>query len=196
MLTVPHIEVVTVPKDQVVYLNHHPSSKVICRVIGDDGKTEERFEIQFPEDTGMFCRKDLVGRKITFSYDIEVGDDFVLTKKYKNLNEKETQLVVAVLRDIERELLRCYWNKNQKEMASPFMNTGNEYHCKEFDVWAYDWDEKNDVNFYYYGGDVHVYWYKHLGRGDSVTVPMNWTVDDLTYMLDDCLKGIREDFGE
>ena len=116
--------------------------------------------------------------------------------KYKRLDEKDTQLVVAVLRDIERELMRCYWNRNQKEMDSPFMNTGNEYKCRAFSVWAYDWNETNVVNFIYIKDFLQVYWYKYLGRGDVVEVPEDWTVDKLPDMLDNCLRAIREDFGE
>lgn len=115
--------------------------------------------------------------------------------KDKTLNEKETAVIVAVLREIDRELQRCYWNKNQKSLASPFDNTGNKYSTPTFSVWAYDWNSDFDkLNFYYPKDNFMVYWYKYLGRGVAVTVPKNWTMDKLPDMLDNCLRAIRENF--
>ena len=42
---------------------------------------------------------------------------------------------------IKNELDRLYWNKNQKEMDSPFENTGETYKNKTFKVCAYKWNE-------------------------------------------------------
>ena len=121
--------------------------------------------------------------------------------KWKNLSGEDTAVVVAALRDIEKELLRCYWNKNQKEMDSPFKNTGGYYSCEAFVVHAYSWSEDNHNNFVYVDKEdpekeVIVCWYKYLGRGDSVKVPESWELNDLSEMLDNCIKAIREDFGE
>lgn len=33
------------------------------------------------------------------------------------------QLIIAVLDRIKSELDRCYWNKNQRNISSPFKNT-------------------------------------------------------------------------
>ena len=74
------------------------------------------------------------------------------------------------------------------------MNTGNEYMGGVFSVWAYDWSEGNETNFIYAKDFLRVCWYKHLGRGDVVEVPEDWTVEKLPDMLNDCLKAIREDF--
>ena len=126
---------------------------------------------------------------------IILGGDAKVGRKY--LDHKETSVVVAVLREIERELSRCYWNKNQKEIISPFANTGKKYHNSTFSVAAYNWrDERNESNFFYPADDLIVCWYKYLGRGVSVNVPANWTMDDLPDMLDKCREAIRRDFGE
>ena len=121
--------------------------------------------------------------------------------KWKHLNEEDTAVVVSVFRDIQRELLRCYWNKNQKEMDSPFKNTGNYYSCKTFLVQAYTWDEDNNNNFVYVDKEnpersLIAYWYKYLGRGDYIQVPESWEMSNLSEMMNKCIKAIREDFGE
>lgn len=113
------------------------------------------------------------------------------------LNAAETYLFVATLEKIDRELQRCYWNKYQVEMSSPFSNTGNQYSCKVFSVHAYDWNnETNEENFVYPSDGVKAGWYKYLGRGDYIQVPDDWSINNLVEMLDDCVTAIREDFGE
>lgn len=112
------------------------------------------------------------------------------------LKEKERHVVVAVLDAIDRELRRCYWNANQKEMESPFDNSGTSYSNRAFSVRAYDWINDNGDNFVYPAHDLHVDWYKHAHRGVYVEVADDWTMDMLADMLDDCVAAIREDFGE
>lgn len=112
------------------------------------------------------------------------------------LNQKETRLVVATLSAIDNELRRCYWNKNQMEINSPFSNTGNSYECTAFKVRAYDWNGDNGKNFVYHDGRIVAEWYKHLGRGDYVEVADDWMLDELADMLEDCVEAIRGDFGE
>ena len=112
------------------------------------------------------------------------------------LKEKERHVVVAVLDAIDRELRRCYWNANQKEMESPFDNTGTSYKNRAFSVRAYDWISDNGDNFVYPAHDLHVDWYKRLHRGVYVEVADDWTMDMLADMLDDCVAAIREDFEE
>lgn len=114
----------------------------------------------------------------------------------KYLDEDKVAVVVAVLKSIERELDRCYWNEHQSYMDSPFANTGAEYKCDAFSVHAYVWDEENKDNFVYPKDDIHVEWYKYLGRGTEVRVPDDWTLDKLPAMLQDCKEAIRKDFGE
>ena len=114
----------------------------------------------------------------------------------KWLDKKEVNVVVAVLRDIGRELNRCYWNEYQDNLNSPFANTGEKYKCDVFTVHAYNWIDDNEDNFVYPKDDMHVQWYKYLGRGTEVCVPDDWTMDKLPAMLQDCKEAIRKDFGE
>lgn len=121
--------------------------------------------------------------------------------RWRVLNQQDTEVVVAVLKAIEDELIRCYWNKNHKEMRSPFRNTGDSYSCDGFSVRAYNWSGDNGKNFVY--ADRHLpqssliaEWYKYLGRGDYVEVPEGWNMQYLSDMLDNCVRAIRRDFGE
>lgn len=116
-------------------------------------------------------------------------------KYMKCLDKEETLLAVAALRMIDEELRRCYWNKYQEEMNSPFSNTGESYSCDAFTVRAYNWDE-NTWNFSYPADCFVAEWYKNLGRGDMVIVPEDWKVEQLVTMLAACLKAIWEDFKE
>ena len=112
------------------------------------------------------------------------------------LNKNETCVIVAILEAIDKELKRCYWNKNQTHMDSPFDNSGSKYECKAFSARAYDWVNDNGDNFVYPKDNLHVEWYKHCGRGIYVEVPDDWTMERLPDMLADCIAAIREDFGD
>ena len=114
--------------------------------------------------------------------------------KMKVLDEKQTEVVVAVLRQIDKELQRCYWNANQKEMESPFDNNGNSYRCDAFSVHAYEWNDDNENNFVYPEHNLVAEWYKYLGRGDFIRVPYYWRMEMLADMLNDCVSAIRKDF--
>lgn len=116
--------------------------------------------------------------------------------QYKYLSKEETDVVVAVLRSINLELDRCYWNEHQEYMDSPFANTGAEYKCNAFTVHSYEWVDDNKDNFVYPKDNMHVEWYKYLGRGTEVKVPVDWTLDKLPDMLQKCKEAIREDFGD
>lgn len=108
---------------------------------------------------------------------------------------KEINLIVAVLREIEREMERLYWNKHQKELNSPFSNTSEKYENKTFKVKAYDWNDDNiEPNFEYKG--LRVWWYKHLGRADFAELDDELSLDYLCNMLDDCIKSLKKYYGE
>ena len=109
----------------------------------------------------------------------------------------------AVLDRLESEMERLYWNKNQKEMLSPFRNTGEMYKNDTFKIRAYRWDddkeedaEFNDGNFVY--GDLTVWWYKHIDRGLEYTLGREWnkglTLEFLEQMLEDCIESLQEDW--
>lgn len=120
---------------------------------------------------------------------------------WRVLKEHEREVVVSVLGRINSELKRCYWNKNQKMMDSPFDNTGNSYECDVFSVHAYNWNEDNGKNFVYIDkimpqASLIAEWYKYLGRGDYVEVPEDWKMNYLADMLKNCTEAIRKDFGD
>lgn len=91
-------------------------------------------------------------------------------------------LIVAILEYIEKEMARQYWNAHQKEIDSPFRNTGATFSNDVFTVRAYNWDGNYKPNFEYKG--LKIYWYKYLGRG----IELNY--DDINY--DD--KGVTLEF--
>lgn len=119
----------------------------------------------------------------------------------------EYELVKAVLCRIEDELIRHYWNKNQREMDSPFKNTGAIYSNDFFTVRAYNWNDENDwdnenirpnkPNFD--SKLLKCWWYKHSLRG--LEYELNFddsnTEDHLCQLckfLYDCLDSIERDF--
>lgn len=113
----------------------------------------------------------------------------------RELNKEDTAFVVTVLNQINEELNRCFFEKYGREMYSPFDNTGSKYSCDAFTVRAYN-EQSNDVYNFVYSGGLKACWYKHLGRGDVVFVPDDWTMSDVREMLINCIICIRDDFEE
>ena len=107
-------------------------------------------------------------------------------------------LIKATLRELEAEMDRLYFNKNQKEMISPFQNTGAEYSNDTFSVRAYNWDDENDCSPNFKYKDLQIWWYKHAHRGvewlykneRNSIVPSEF----LNQMLKDCIESISEDW--
>ena len=100
-------------------------------------------------------------------------------------------VVESVLHAIDDELRRYHWNKNQKELESPFSNTGNSFVTDTFQVEAYNWGEpehwwKSKYNNY------EAAWDKHLGRGFEYKMvddtPL--TLEFLEEMMMACFKAI------
>ena len=88
-----------------------------------------------------------------------------------NMNQQYNcpRWVVALLADIESEISRVYWNKNQKSWSSAFRNTGGEYIGKCFGVCAYNWgDDERPWNFK--SGEIEISWYKHLYRNPTINI--------------------------
>ena len=114
--------------------------------------------------------------------------------------------VVALLKELENQLCRVYWNKTQQEYDSPFGNTGNRFSNDVFEVQAYSWDNENptDYNFKYYVGDkanikdIEISWYKYLGRDTTVNqlLDSNIYVDMFNNCLDSILKMEEDEFSE
>lgn len=110
------------------------------------------------------------------------------------------QLIIAVLDRIKSELDRCYWNKNQKEMSSPFENTGETYSNKFFTVKAYNWEDNTEPNFE--SEFLSCWWYKHSRRGLEYKLTFDTSegapdhLEQLSSFLYRCLKEIKTDFEE
>ena len=82
---------------------------------------------------------------------------------------RHEHLVKAILNEIRRELDREYWNANQKEMESPFENSGaDDFSTDYFTIRSYNWDENIKPNFE--TKDIKIWWYKHSNRGLCVKV--------------------------
>lgn len=99
-----------------------------------------------------------------------------------------TELIVAVLENIETEMARQYWNKYQKEFCSPFRNTGEIYSNDIFTVRAYNWNGNYEPNFEY--KNLKVYWYKWLGRGVEFECDTEIDIKFLAHMLNDCRNSL------
>lgn len=112
----------------------------------------------------------------------------------------DMDFVTTLLRGIERELSRLYWNKYQQELSgnSPFENNGPSavYENDTFRAMAYDWNEENDgdPNFEYKG--FRLWWYKYLGRGMYAISLEKADPEFLYQMYKDCILSLRKDFGE
>lgn len=100
-----------------------------------------------------------------------------------------SELLIAALEAIRKELARVYWNKNQKEIQDPFDNTGGRYKNDVFEVEAYSWDEDKEQPYNFRWKDLRISWYKYLGRGTSCNRPIS--PDEINEMLEECLKSIR-----
>ena len=75
--------------------------------------------------------------------------------------------IIALLRDLNRNLKRVMWNINQEEYESPFENTGNVFVGENFEVHAYNWNDVGQpFNFKY--TNIEISWYKYLGRGTTI----------------------------
>ena len=118
----------------------------------------------------------------------------MIMNKTTRISEKYILLIRACLDKIENELIRLYWNKNQKEIDSPFANTGESYHNDTFSVSAYSWNDEspNTPNFQY--KDLTVFWYKHSNRGVTAYKKTPLTLEFLTEMLNDCYQALEKDF--
>ena len=102
--------------------------------------------------------------------------------------------VVALLRDIDREMERVHWNVFQKEMDSPFENTGSRYMGKSLKVKAYSWGDDDPIEWNFKFGDIEVSWYKHLGRGTRINIdPKSKHFKEMMLeMYNTCIEEVRE----
>ena len=100
------------------------------------------------------------------------------------------QILEACLLAISYEYERVTWNATQKEVVSPFDNTGGEtYDNKVFSVHSYSWtDDDQPYNFKY--KDIEVRWYKYLGRGMRLNREV--TLEEIEELLINCLESLEE----
>ena len=112
----------------------------------------------------------------------------------KALDEADLILVEACLDKIKEEMKRLTWNKFQKNIETPFDNSGQEYVNSVFAVRSYDWNGANEMpNFEY--KSLQINWYKYCGRG------MYGVIDDADYnigffktMIADCISSLKQIF--
>ena len=117
----------------------------------------------------------------------------------KHLPEKYIPILKAALNSIRKEIDRCYWNANQKEMTSPFDNTGApDFSTDYFTVRSYNWGEEEVQKPNFETNTINVYWYKHSNRGVSATINSERTdyAELIAEMLNQSLEGILDTFGE
>lgn len=122
----------------------------------------------------------------------EMDVDMLKRANWQVIDDQYENIIVAVMDRIRRELDRVYWNKNQKEMVSPFDNTGNSYENETFVVRAYNWDENNLPNFD--SEKLKVFWYKHSGRGVYALAPADMNVlEAVNEMLNAAMDSLRKE---
>ena len=99
-------------------------------------------------------------------------------------------LLIAALRAIGYAVW-IYTNNTKGEAIDPTENNGSEFINDTFEMRAFDWSEPEVYapNFKY--KDFEVEWYKYLGRGTEVNMPI--TPDEINEMLKDCLDSLREE---
>lgn len=112
------------------------------------------------------------------------------------VDEKYMYLIEGMLMVVRKELDRLYWNANQKEMTSPFDNTGaKDVVLKHNVIRSYNWDENILPNFD--SKDIKIFWYKHSGRGMVAYVKNNLNVGEvLADTLNQAIEDLRKYFNE
>lgn len=113
--------------------------------------------------------------------------------------EKYIPLLIAVLNSIRKEIDRCYWNANQKEMVSPFDNTGAvDFQTPYFIVRSYSWREEGNDKPNFETANIQVFWYKHSNRGVSATILSERTdyAELITEVLNNSLDSIAQVYNE
>ena len=114
------------------------------------------------------------------------------------IDEKYVYVIQGCLNKIDDEMCRLFWNENQMEYDSPFLNTGNIYRNDTFEVRSYYWGDDENLmrlpNFKY--KDFEVRWYKHSNRCTTASKDSELTLDFLAEMVEDCISSLRRDYGE
>lgn len=128
--------------------------------------------------------------------DLELGNIMFNTNTIQQYNCPN--YIVALLREIDRQLNRIMWNIYQKEYNSPFNNTGNSFELGNFKVIAYNWNEEveQDYNFIYKVDktksnldDIKISWYKYLGRDTTINQEIDSSI--IVDMFDDIIDQLH-----
>lgn len=117
---------------------------------------------------------------------------------YIRITDKNKELLVrAMLLYINKELEVNYWNKYQKQIDSPFENTGNSYSNDYMKVTAYSWelDEEKEEEPNFEVEHMQLFWYKHCFRGLEIYVEPGYdSTDAIVDILEKCIVSIKKDF--
>lgn len=127
--------------------------------------------------------------------ELELGN--IMFNTNKNQRYECPEFVIALLRDIERELKLTMFAITHEDYDSPFDNTGNSFkELKDiFEVQAYNWNEENltDYNFIFNCGNdkfIKISWYKYLGRDTTININLHSEQEEinqyLTNLIVDC----------
>jgi hypothetical protein len=117
--------------------------------------------------------------------------------QWRELPREYDYAVRAILNMVRSELDREFWNANQKEMTSPFDNTGApEFKTDVFTLRSYDWCDGNEKpNFE--TDKLQIFWYKHSNRGIVAYVPEGAHAEDILFeAMNDAIKSINRYFKE
>ena len=115
--------------------------------------------------------------------ELELGN--IMFNTNVNQQYKCPNYIIALLREIDRQLDRIMWNIEQKDFDSPFDNTGNSFRLGNFEIHAYNWndDESQEYNFIYKVDknkanmpDLKISWYKYLGRDTTINQELDSSV--------------------
>lgn len=120
--------------------------------------------------------------------------DELLDSGWIFLEAKYEALIRGLLNVIKNELDRNYWNKNQREMESPFDNTGAPDFVTDYmTIRSYNWNENELPNLD--TDRLKVFWYKHSGRGVMAMVKTKENIGDLlAEVLNNSIESINQNF--
>lgn len=100
------------------------------------------------------------------------------------------EYVVALIREIARQVGILEWNRTQEDFACPTDNTGSRWENDTFSLRAYYWgDDEEEASIPNFKcGDIEVEWYKRLGRGTTINRLI--TPDEAVAMFDRCIASV------
>ena len=114
---------------------------------------------------------------------------------WEAVDVKYEYMLRAMLNIIESEMTRLYWNQNQKEIISPFSNSGELFQNEYVTIRAYNWDENELPNFD--TDQLKIFWYKHSNRGVYALLMPNGNVDEiLVNVLNNTIQSLKETYNE